>query len=230
MARPGFNCTPWLTMPYEEGVLMALLGQYPTGHVPMEKFHQHMEHYSPNAIPFYKLTDEEVNEIHPRMNTVEGLRGILENVKKKTKIIGDFNVSKDGIEIQYCGSRLEEEISFLKSSGVDTIVSLTEDHHNTPELSKTFDLIHLSIRDLNAPKKEQAEELANIFKSNFKNEKVTAVHCLAGIGRTSTMIMAAHMIMGESLEDLKVLLAEKNPYYKFTGSQAQFLDDIEKSL
>ncbi|OYW07389.1 MAG: 50S ribosomal protein L13 [Acidobacteriia bacterium 12-62-4] len=40
--------------------------------------------------------------------------------------------------------------------------------------------------------------MAEIVTAANKNKEKLAVHCLAGIGRTSTMLIAAHILMGKS--------------------------------
>ena len=44
-----------------------------------------------------------------------------------------------------------------------------------------------------------------------------------GIGRTSTMLMAGHLVRGETLPDLRRELATTNPDYQFRGKQTAFL-------
>ncbi|MGZ3805679.1 MAG: protein-tyrosine phosphatase family protein [Pseudobdellovibrionaceae bacterium] len=88
------------------------------------------------------------------------------------------------------------------------------------------------IDDLNAPQFEQALELAKIIKNAELNKHGVAVHCMAGIGRTSTMLMAAHLLLGETLVSLLAQLENRNPTFKFSGPQADFVrsvaDRVEK--
>ena len=87
---------------------------------------------------------------------------------------------------------------------------MTERHHNRDELQHHFVLHHIGIEDLGAPHLEQVKELAGILDASKKKGEKLAVHCLAGIGgRTSTMLMAAHMLKGEALRDLQALLSSR---------------------
>ena len=47
-------------------------------------------------------------------------------------------------------------------------------------------------------------------------------HCLAGIGRTTTMLMAAYLVQGYALQDLAAWVRVRNPHYLFHGSQMTF--------
>ena len=49
-----------------------------------------------------------------------------------------------------------------------------------------------------------------------------AVHCLAGIGRASTMLMASHIMLGESADELEQILKKQNPPFLLTGTQGKF--------
>ena len=89
--------------------------------------------------------------------------------------------------------RLNLEIDFLKKQDIRTIVSLTENHNQKEELGNHFNLHHLAIEDLKPPQFEQVLHVAEIIRKARAERKRVVVHCMAGIGRTSTMLMAAHL-------------------------------------
>ena len=100
--------------------------------------------------------------------------------------------------------------------------------HVSQSYPSTIDLHHIAIKDLEAPTYGQVEELAQIIEQARIKKDITAIHCLAGIGRTSTMLMAAHLQLGESFSGLKKILAERNPTYILTGKQGDFISDLLK--
>lgn len=107
------------------------------------------------------------------------------------------------------------------------MIILTERHHQKDILGSHFSTHHISIVDLGAPSLDQAKQLAEIIRASNKSKEKLAVHCLADIGRTSTMLMAAHILMGESLNDWESLIAKQNPYFALSGPQAEFLRTIK---
>ncbi|MEZ4871352.1 MAG: protein-tyrosine phosphatase family protein [Bdellovibrionales bacterium] len=230
MARPGFNCTQWFDLPYDEAVMMGWLGQHSSGEALREDLHQHVQYYCPKIARFYGLEPEESLEIAKKYYSKSGVEAALDKLLNNTKILKSYEVTEDRIQFSFCDIRLDQEISFLKNQGIKTVVTLTEQHHNKDELSDHFDLHHFSIRDLDAPSFEQVLEFSEIIKQSKVDREPMAIHCLAGIGRTSTMLIAAHLVLGENLDQLLADLAVKNPSYKFAGSQAEFIHSVAENL
>lgn len=230
MARPGFNCTHFFDYPYDEAVLMGWLGLFSTGHAPREDFITRMETYCPKVAPFFGVGEEENQKLMETFRTKAGLLDVLSKISKRAKHLKSFDVTDTDIHFEYCGDRLNDEMEHLKSLGIKSIVSLTEDHHNRDELSENFETHHFSIFDLDAPSMEQVTELSEIIKKSKQDKEAVAVHCLAGIGRTSTMLIASHLILGESLESLKTLVERQNPTYKLTGRQKEIIESVQSRL
>jgi len=53
---------------------------------------------------------------------------------------------------------------------------------------------------------------------------------MAGIGRTSTMIVAAHIVLGEELDGLLQKISVQMPTFSLTVKQAAFIHSIEAQL
>jgi protein-tyrosine phosphatase len=60
--------------------------------------------------------------------------------------------------------------------------------------------------------------------------KTVVTHCLAGIGRTTTMLLAAYLVQGHSLQDLAAWIRVRNPHYLFHGSQVTFLQELAADI
>jgi predicted protein tyrosine phosphatase len=230
MARPGFNAVHWSDLPLDEGVLLGWVGQYSSGSASMESFRTHLKVYAPRVVPFFKMTADEAIAALKIFDDVSGFHDVANRLAQRSKAYSQITVSKDEVHISMCDDRLQYEADSLKKLGVNRIVSLTEQHHGKDFLSEHFDLHHLSIEDLGAPTHDQALALADILSNSKRDGETVAVHCLAGIGRTSTMLMAAHLAMGHSFDEIKTNLAKRNPRYEMKGSQGEFIKAFRDKL
>ena len=230
MARPGFNSAHWFEMSFAEGVLMGWLGQFPSGTASLTAFQHHVQTYAHKIVKFYNLKQEETNRIIGNLQEKMGILNTAKSLTMHTEALDHLTIENEQIHFQFSEKRLHTEMDFLKDLGFKRIATLTEQHHNKEILQKHFELHHFPIVDLEAPKLEQALQLADLIKASQKSQEKLAVHCLAGIGRTSTMIMAAHMAMGENLNSLKEKIARQNPSFVLTGSQETFLHSVAEKF
>lgn len=228
MARPGFNATHWTELEFDEGILFGWIGQYSSGAANLESFRHHLRDYAPRVVRYLGLDEKSSMLQLESLATPEGMISVLERLASRTSAIEAFRVEGDHLHFSVSERRLKLEADFLKNHGIRRIISLTEKAHNHDFLSEDFDLHHLAIEDLGAPHLEQALELGQIVKTARQNNEKIAVHCLAGIGRTSTMLLAAHLTLGESFSDLEKLILKQNPSFILAGSQAEFIRSLCK--
>lgn len=226
MARPGFNGTHFYDLTFDEMTVLGWIGQYSCGEVELSKFKEHCADYMPRIFEIIKMEHEVgLRKVEPLLSP-QGLKKAFTELNTKTNFFESFEVINDRLKFKLNFKNLEREIEFLKSKGISKILTLTEEHHQNDRLSKHFDTHHFSIPDMHAPTLAQAQRAARIIdEARSKGEKV-AIHCLAGIGRTSTMIMAAHVLLGEKLPDLKAEILKINPTFKFVGPQIEFLESL----
>lgn len=226
MGRPGFNAVHWFDLPFDEAVLLGWLGQHSSGTHGLESFRKHLQTYAPRIFKFYGLDEVSGAKALEVFNENEGVLRIFDKLAKNTKSFADFDIQENELKFSLCESRLQEEIRFLKSQGIDNVISLTEQHHQKDILQNDFKVHHFSIEDLGAPKLEQVSQLANVIQTALSKNETLAVHCLAGIGRTSTMLMASHIVLGESPAELEQLLKKQNPTFTLVGPQGEFLRSL----
>ncbi len=226
MGRPGFNAVHWFDLPFDEAVLLGWLGQHSSGTYSLESFRKHLKTYSPRIFKFYGLDSNSGAKVLDVFNSNQGVLKVFEKLAHNTKNFRQFEISGDDLKFSLSEARLHEEIRFLKSQGIDNVISLTEQHHQKDILQNDFKVHHFSIEDLGAPKLEQVSQLANVIQAALSKKETMAVHCLAGIGRTSTMLMASHIMMGESADELEQLLKKQNPTFSLVGSQGEFLRSL----
>lgn len=226
MARPGFNGIHWFDLPFEEAVVFGWLGQRTSDTQNIQSLKNHIRDYGGKIASFHKVDEPSFQRI---LNDFENTPKILEvfgRIAERTKCIDHIEITNDKITFRLSPTRLNWEIEFLKKQEIQTVVTLTENHNQKEELEGHFKLHHLAIEDLNAPQFEQVLHLAEIIRNTGAPRKRIAVHCMAGIGRTSTMLMAAHLVLGEKLGDLRARLEKQNPTFKFNGPQAKFIESV----
>lgn len=109
------------------------------------------------------------------------------------------------------GELLEGEIVSLKNAGVDVLVSMLEQHEivrfgveKEEELCKENEIIYLNfpILDRNTPRSfEDVFEFVQQLKPFYANDKKIAIHCWAGIGRSSLIACCLLVLQGMDVDE-----------------------------
>lgn len=94
--------------------------------------------------------------------------------------------------------RLDDELSWLRSQGIGAIVTLTETSLDPVVLAgHPFETLHLPVIDLTPPTPAQLTEALAFIDRQRALDRPVLVHCLAGQGRTGT-VLAAYLIRAGS--------------------------------
>jgi protein-tyrosine phosphatase len=232
MARPGFNGTHWLSLTYDEGVTYTWFARQTNFSGEVKDFIQHISTHGKKVMPLYKGVDQKhLDQLLLDLSDEQGMKKRLDNILAKTSGVQNVQIQNGKISFEINQDQLQKEIDYLKSQNIKEIIALTEDHHNTEILSKHFKLHHLPIDDLHAPELHQAKALVEILQEAAKTKSAVAVHCMAGVGRTSTMILASQVLLGKGRgDDLKEELLQRNPRIALSSSQLDFLTQVTASL
>ncbi len=234
MARPGFNRSHWSDLSLEEAMVLSWLGKQTDPAPALDDLWQYFEHYGPKVALFYDLTNAEFSERLSHLHERQALLAVLESLSAKTHMFHDVSwIDEDSqarLGVTYNMQRLYDEVALLKQHGISVLISLLEhplDHHI---LNEHFTVQHLPIEDATPPSREQVFRLAEMLHSNLATGRNVAVHCLAGVGRTTTMLIAAHLVQGYALHDMTAWIRRCNPYFLFRGSQARFVYELAEDI
>jgi atypical dual specificity phosphatase len=100
------------------------------------------------------------------------------------------------------GGDLHEDLAFLRSQGIEAILSLTETPLDEWVLTEQgFSWQHLPIDDMTAPRPHQFMEALQFIDEQQAAGRATVVHCLAGQGRAGSMLAAWMIRSGISPAD-----------------------------
>jgi protein-tyrosine phosphatase len=111
---------------------------------------------------------------------------------------------------------LEMEVNEWKNSGVDVVVSLLE-HEEVSELglqreaelcrSGGIDFISFPIPDRGLPEsRREASQIAQLLAAGLRDGRSVAIHCRAGIGRSSVIAACVLICSGIEAEEALALI------------------------
>jgi protein-tyrosine phosphatase len=110
---------------------------------------------------------------------------------------------------------LELEVDAWKTAGIDLVVSLLE-HEEVLELglereaglcrSNGIDFVSFPIPDRGMPEFHQASQIARDLAAGLRGGRSIAIHCRAGIGRSSIMAACVLILSGMEAETALALI------------------------
>src|SRR5262245_42524430 len=94
-----------------------------------------------------------------------------------------------------------EQLAWLRAEGVDILVTLTEDPLPRTWIDGAGLMgVHVPIPDMDVPTVAQVVQVMSVIDKAKSSNMGVAVHCLAGRGRTGTMLAAYFVEKGMSAE------------------------------
>ncbi|HJZ89363.1 MAG TPA: dual specificity protein phosphatase 23 [Gemmataceae bacterium] len=105
-----------------------------------------------------------------------------------------------------------EQLAWLRAQGVDILVTLTEDPLPRTWIDGAGLMgVHVPIPDMDVPTVEQIEQVMSVIDKAKSSNMGVAIHCLAGRGRTGTILAAYFVYQGMSAEEAMQKVRELRP-------------------
>jgi protein-tyrosine phosphatase len=234
MGRPGFNQCHWFELSFEEGLLLSWLGKQHLPTTPLDGLWGYLDSYGPKVAMFYELSPDVARERLSRLRDRAILLAIAECMNAKTGIFDDVSWveghAQPALRLIPSVQRRQHEVALLKKYNVAVLISLLEQPLDHPELCNDFELYHVPVEDITPPSRDQVYTFAETLFTALAADKTVVTHCLAGIGRTTTMLIAAYLVHGYSLQELTAWIGVCNPHFTFRGSQMAFLQELAADI
>ena len=137
------------------------------------------------------------------------------------------------IEGKLAGSAIPtsfEEIEWLFDGGVKSIVTVREESLDDDWI-KNINYLHIHSNDMGVPEFEDLVKAVDFIHQRITNNEPVMVHCLAGLGRTGT-ILACYLIKYQKLsaDDSIQKVRESRPGSIQSFPQEEIIFQFEKSV
>ena len=155
----------------------------------------------------------------------------------KRKIIDVVTGKPDGfswvIKNKLAGSALPQSIGAVQwviSQGIKSIVTIREEPL-TDEWTKDVNYLHILSNDMGVPEFDDLIHTVDFIHMRITNNEPVLVHCLAGLGRTGT-ILACYLVkyQNTSAEEAIQRVREERPGSIQSYPQEEIIFRFEKSL
>ena len=124
----------------------------------------------------------------------------------------------------------KEEVDWLKEEGVKSIVTIREEPLEE-EWLEDVNYLHIHSNDMGVPEFDDLINSVDFLHQRITNDEPVMVHCLAGLGRTGT-ILACYLIKYKkmSADDAIQKVRDERPGSIQSFSQEEIIFQFAKSL
>lgn len=111
-----------------------------------------------------------------------------------------------------CAEPRPENLAWLRDQGVDILITLTEDPLPRSWIDAAGLMsVHIPIPDMDVPAEDQLEQVMSVIDKAKSGNMGVAIHCLAGRGRTGTVLAAYFVHRGLSAREAIAQVRELRP-------------------
>ncbi|MCE9531928.1 MAG: dual specificity protein phosphatase family protein [Planctomycetes bacterium] len=124
-----------------------------------------------------------------------------------------------------------EELAWLRKEGIDILLSLTENPPSRRWIDEAgLMLVHVPVPDFEAPSPQQFDKCLTVIEQARTSSMGVNVHCLAGRGRTGTVLAAYHVSKGMSARDAINHVRSLRPGSIETPEQERAISELANRL
>jgi len=118
-----------------------------------------------------------------------------------------------------CSIAAANDLARLRELGIGAVVSLTERAPYVLQGASDLRWLHLPVVDMTPPSVEQVREFVSFVDAALADDLPVAVHCLAGLGRTGTLIACYLVSQGTRPDEAIARVRDARPGSVQTGEQ-----------
>lgn len=123
-----------------------------------------------------------------------------------------------------------EQLAWLRGEGVDILITLTEEELPRSWIDAAGLMgVHVPVADMDTPSIEQIEHVMSVIDKAKSSKMGVALHCMAGRGRTGTLLAAYFVQQGLTAREAINKVRELRPGSIEVSEQEDVIRTFERS-